>query len=567
MEILSTAVIALLIFIVIFLVWQAGRKVPRDLFRQAEQDRNQARLELAAAQERERLNEAQVRKAEELLETERRQRIEAEKALEKTRAELQAQREKFGEQQQEIAGLREQFRLEFQHMANAILEEKTQKFTTVNQQHLSQILDPLKEKIKAFEEKVDRSYQQEAAERNVLKGTVKQLMQHTELIKMEANNLTNALKGDVKKQGIWGEVVLERVLERSGLEKNREYRLQFPIQEDGGRKIPDAIIDLPDDKQIVVDSKVSLTAYERWANATDEAEQATALKQHVESVMDHVRRLSDKDYQNAYGIHSPAFVLLFMPIESAFSAAMRERPDLFAYGWDKNIVIVTPATLLATLRTVASIWVQERQNRNVLEIAKQAGALYDKFKGFLDDMEQLENHLHKAIKTREDAMKKLTSGPGNVTKRIENLKTLGAKANKQIDAGLLESASTKYGSISFWKEMKFFRTSASVTAVKAKEKTMFLLHLMRNVSRSSGTARAMALFWMNELNSRNSRSSDSVLRYSCALADSRMNAQPMNSLHTVYATRLTRRIVSAKKPERSFPRTFFSRMSRTFSRM
>jgi len=439
METPSIAAIAVLFLVVIFLAWHTARKVPRAMLRRAEQDGNQARIELAAARERERLNEAHLRKTEELLETESRRRAEAEKALEKASAMLQAQRERFGEQQQEIAGIRDRFQMEFRNMANAILEEKTQKFTTVNQRHLSQILDPLKEKIKAFEEKVERTYQQEAAERNVLKGTVKQLMQHTELIKMEANNLTNALKGDVKKQGIWGEVVLERVLERSGLEKNREYRLQFPIQEDGGRKIPDAIIDLPDDKQIVVDSKVSLTAYERWANATDEAEQAAALKQHVESVMDHVRRLSEKDYQNAYGIHSPGFVLLFMPIESAFSAAMREKPDLFTYGWDKKkIVIVTPSTLLATLRTVASIWVQERQNRNVQEIARQAGALYDKFVGFLEDMQQLENHLHKAAEKREDAMKKLTSGQGSVTKRIEHLKTLGAKANKQIDAKLLE---------------------------------------------------------------------------------------------------------------------------------
>jgi len=438
METLSIAIVSALILLVVFLVWHAGRKVPRAMYRLAEDDKNQAQIDLAKALERERLSADLLRKTEILLEGERRERASVERTLESAKASLLAQQEKFRDQKEELSGLREQFRLEFKHMANAILEEKTQKFTDTNHRHIGQILDPLREKIKAFEEKVEQTYRHEAAERNALKGTVEQLMQHTELIKMEANNLTNALKGDVKKQGIWGEVVLERVLERSGLEKNREYRLQFPIQEDGTRKIPDAIIDLPDDKQIVVDSKVSLTAYERWANATAEAEQVAALKQHVESVMDHVRRLSEKDYQNAYGIHSPDFVLLFMPIESAFSAAMRDRPDLFAYGWDKNIVIVTPSTLLATLRTVASIWLQERQTRNVLKIAQEAGALHDKFVGFLEDMDLLRSHLNKAAEKHEEAMKKLTYGQGNVTKRIENLKVLGAKANKQIESRFLE---------------------------------------------------------------------------------------------------------------------------------
>jgi len=334
--------------------------------------------------------------------------------------------------------LREQFNLQFQHMANTILEEKTQKFTALNQQQMDQILTPLKEKIKTFEEKVERTYQQEAAERNVLKGVVEQLMQQSMLIKHEANNLTNALKGDTKKQGNWGEIILERVLERSGLIKDQEYILQSVFKDEEARKIPDAIILLPEEKHLIVDSKVSLVAYERWVNAEVEADQVTFLKQHVQSIESHVRDLSAKNYQDLYGIHSPDFVLLFMPIESALSVAVREKPDLFSDAWDRRVVIVSPSTLLATLRTIASIWVQERQNRNVLEIAKEAGALYDKFVGFLQDMQQVETHIQRAAEKHQDAMKKLSTGAGNVVRKIENLKALGAKANKQIDNRFLE---------------------------------------------------------------------------------------------------------------------------------
>lgn len=433
METLSIVVIAVLLLSVLLLIWKNSHKVSKATYRQVEQDKNHALLDLAKVQERESLSTAQLYKAEMLLEKERQERATVERTLEGTNAFLQAQQEKFQEQKLELSKLREQFQLEFQHMANAILEEKTQKFTAVNQQHIGQILEPLKEKIKTFEEKVERTYQQEAAERNVLKGVVEQLMQQSQLIKIEANNLTKALKGDTKKQGNWGEIILERVLERSGLVKDREYRLQSVFREEDARKIPDAIILLPEDKHLVIDAKVSLTAYEKWVNATDELEQSHYLKQHIQSVEGHVRELSAKNYHDLYGTHSPDFVLLFMPIESALSIAVREKADLFSDAWDRKVVIVSPSTLLATLRTIASVWVQERQNRNVLEIAKEAGALYDKFVGFLADMQQLENHLQKASEKHQDAMKKLATGSGNVIRKIENLKQLGAKANKQID--------------------------------------------------------------------------------------------------------------------------------------
>lgn len=438
MEILLLIIIGVLVLGILYLMRANGQSVSKSMMEQALAERNDALLELARLRERERLLSESKESVERAWDKERQERVAVERTLESTHAFLQAQQEKFQAQEQEITKLRAQFHLEFQHMANAILEEKTEKFTSVNQQQMEQILTPLKERIKMFEEKVDRTYQQESAERHVLKGVVEQLMQQSLLIRDEANNLTKALKGDSKKQGNWGEIILERVLERSGLVKDQEYSLQTVFRTDDVRKIPDAIILLPEDKHLIVDSKVSLTAYERWVNAEEENEEADYLRQHVQSIESHVRELSAKNYHDLYGIHSPDFVLLFMPIESALSVAVREKPDLFSDAWDRRVVIVSPSTLLATLRTIASIWVQERQNRNVLEIAKEAGALYDKFVGFLSDMQQIDIHLQRAAEKQQDAMKKLSTGPGNVIRKIENLKTLGAKANKQIDSRFLE---------------------------------------------------------------------------------------------------------------------------------
>ncbi|WP_037498705.1 DNA recombination protein RmuC [Sphingobacterium deserti] len=438
MEILLIVIICVLVIFMLLLVRANASNVSKTEHERLVEMHKIAGLDLAKVQERERMLAEQRVQQDAALQRERNERAALERTLEATNAYLQAQQEKFQAQQAEMTRLREEFNLQFQHMANSILEEKTQKFTAVNQQQMDQILTPLKEKIKTFEEKVERTYQHEAAERNVLKGVVEQLMQQSLLIKNEANNLTRALKGDTKKQGNWGEIILERVLERSGLIKDQEYTLQSVFNAEETRKIPDAIILLPEEKHLVVDSKISLVAYERWVNTEDEVEQAKFLKQHVHSIESHVRDLATKNYHDIYGIHSPDFVLLFMPIESALSVAVREKPDLFSEAWDRRVVIVSPSTLLATLRTIASIWVQERQNRNVLEIAKEAGALYDKFVGFLTDMQQIEVHLQRAGEKHQEAMKKLSSGPGNVVRKIENLKSLGAKANKQIDNRFLD---------------------------------------------------------------------------------------------------------------------------------
>jgi DNA recombination protein RmuC len=347
---------------------------------------------------------------------------------------FKAQRERLIEQEKSIQEIQQKFQLEFQNVANKLLDEKSRNFIETNRTNLDILLNPLKENIKAFEEKVDKVYNMEAAERNTLKGVITQLMELNKQISDEAQNLTKALKGDNKKQGNWGEVILERVLERSGLVKDREYRLQASLTSlDGLRLQPDAIIDLPDEKHLIIDSKVSLIAYERLVNAETEDERKLYSKAHVESIRAHVHNLSSKNYHDLYQINSPDFVLLFVPIESSFSFAVQIDADLFSDAWDKRVVIVSPSTLLATLRTIASIWKQERQNRNVLEIARLSGAMYDKFVGFVGDMEGIGKNIKLSQTAYDNAFNKLVDGNGNLTKTAEKIKSLGAKANKQID--------------------------------------------------------------------------------------------------------------------------------------
>jgi DNA recombination protein RmuC len=358
----------------------------------------------------------------------------AHQSLESARAYYKAQQEKMQEQKIEVDQIRQNFQMEFQNVANKLLEEKSQKFVEANRSSLDILLNPLKENIKAFEEKVDKVYKAESDERNVLRGEITQLMALNKQISDEAQNLTKALKGDNKKQGNWGEVILEKVLERSGLVRDREYRLQASITgTDGIRLQPDAIIDLPDEKHLIIDSKVSLVAYERLVNSETEEDRKLYSKAHVESIRGHVLNLSSKNYHDLYQINSPDFVLLFVPIESSFSFAVQIDAELFSDAWDRRVVIVSPSTLLATLRTIASIWKQERQNRNVLEIARLSGAMYDKFVSFVGDMEGIGKNIKLSQHAYDSALSKLVEGNGNLTRTAEKIKGLGAKASKQID--------------------------------------------------------------------------------------------------------------------------------------
>jgi DNA recombination protein RmuC len=273
----------------------------------------------------------------------------------------------------------------------------------------------------------------------MLKGEIKQLMSLNQLMHQDAQNLTKALKGDAKMQGNWGEFILESILEKSGLVKDREYIAQASIStEDGKRFQPDILINLPDGKCLVIDSKVSLVAYERYVSADDEMVKALSLKEHLQSVRSHIKGLSDKNYQNLYGAKSLDFVLLFVPIESAFALSVQNDAQLFNDAFERNIVIVSPSTLLATLRTVANIWRQENQNKNAIDIANKAGDMYDKFVGFVDDLIGLGNKMRDSQKAYEAAMNKLHQGTGNLVKRSEDLKKLGAKATKAIPQTLID---------------------------------------------------------------------------------------------------------------------------------
>lgn len=349
--------------------------------------------------------------------------------------------ERNKEQKQEVNELQEKFSKEFENLANKILEEKTQKFTEQNKENLKNILSPLQDKILHFEKKVEDTHKESIDYHAALRQQILGLREMNAQMSKETINLTKALKGDSKMQGNWGELVLERVLEKSGLEKGREYEVQQAFtSEDGGRILPDVIINLPDGKKMVVDSKVSLTAYERYVNEDDDAQQNIYLKEHVNSVKRHVEQLSDKRYQDIYHMESPDFVLLFIPIEPAFALALQEDLNLYNKAFEKNIVIVTPSTLLATLRTIDSIWTNQKQQENAIEIARQAGALYDKFEGFVSDLIKIGKKMDEAKVEYSSAMNKLTEGKGNLVTSAERLKKMGAKAKKALPEAILKRA-------------------------------------------------------------------------------------------------------------------------------
>ena len=345
------------------------------------------------------------------------------------------------EQKEEINQLQEKFSKEFENLANKILEEKTQKFTEQNKENLKNILSPLQDKILHFEKKVEDTHKESIDYHAALRQQILGLREMNAQMSKETINLTKALKGDSKMQGNWGELVLERVLEKSGLEKGREYEVQQSFtNEEGSRILPDVIINLPDGKKMIVDSKVSLTAYERYVNEEDDAQQNIYLKEHVNSVKRHVEQLSDKRYQDIYHMESPDFVLLFIPIEPAFALALQEDLTLYNKAFEKNIVIVTPSTLLATLRTIDSMWTNQKQQENAIEIARQAGALYDKFEGFVTDLIKIGKKMDEAKVEYSSAMNKLTEGKGNLVTSAEKLKKMGAKAKKALPEALLKRA-------------------------------------------------------------------------------------------------------------------------------
>lgn len=382
---------------------------------------------------------AERKTAEEKLTAAQNNSIEIGKKLSAKEEELRGLEKRLQENKAEMENLQEQFKKEFENLANKIFDEKSKKFTEQNKTQLGELLNPLGEKIKEFEKKVNDVYVAEGKERATLKEQLVQLQQLNQQMSKDAQNLTNALKGENKSAGNWGEIILQSILEKSGLRKGEQYRAQESFTNEEGKKLqPDIIIDLPGNKNLVIDSKVSLVAYEKFSSAENEDDKNSAIKEHIASVRKHIKDLGEKNYQKIYQLNTLDFILLFMPIEPAFSAALQNDRELFNYAFDKNIVIVSPTTLLATLRTVDNFWKQELQNRNVLQIADEAAAMYEKFVGFTDAMMDVGRKMDASKDAYTTAMGRLSTGSGNVIKRIENLKKLGLKVSKSIDQKLID---------------------------------------------------------------------------------------------------------------------------------
>ena len=350
--------------------------------------------------------------------------------------------EKLNIQKQELSQLQQRFQTEFENIANRLLEEKSQRFTQQNQSQMNDLLNPLREKIKNFEDNMSRRFSDETRERISLKTEIEGLVKLNQQLSSDAHNLTSALRGDSKIQGDWGEMQLEKLLEKSGLLRGVHYDAQFSFtDENGQQRRPDFVIQLPENKQLILDSKVSLTAYEQFFNHDDPSVKTRFLKAHIDSLRTHVRGLSDKNYARLYQLNSLDYVIMFVPIESAFSFAMKEDTTLFTDALDKNVLIVTPTTLMATMRTIGYIWKQENQKKHVLEIARQSGLLYDKFVAFVEDLKQIGHRLEGAQTAYHDAMNKLNDSRkygDTLVGRAERIRELGAKASKRLPKEFLE---------------------------------------------------------------------------------------------------------------------------------
>ncbi|HEY4653597.1 MAG TPA: DNA recombination protein RmuC [Cyclobacteriaceae bacterium] len=399
--------------------------------------------ETAALVEREK-NKAvsgQLAESRQVLEGERARILELNHALATLEADYRNLEEKLREQQKEAQNLQDKFARDFENLANRIFDEKSRKFTEQNKSNLVDMLKPLGERIVEFEKKIDQTHKESIEKNAGLFNELKNLKELNLQMSEDARNLTRALKGDTKTQGAWGELILERILEKSGLEKGREYLVQESYTtESGRRQQPDVILHLPDKRHVIIDSKVSLTAYDGYVNSDTDDQRATYLKAHMQSIRQHMRILADKNYQKNYSENGLDFVIMFIALEPAYLLAIQSERGLYEDALDKRIVFVSPTLLLPSLQLIKSVWRQEYQNRHVLEIAKRAGDLYDKFVGFTDDLLNLGRHLEASKRFYEESMKKLSVGSGNLVSKVENLKKLGAKADKAIDPKLLSRA-------------------------------------------------------------------------------------------------------------------------------
>lgn len=402
----------------------------------------QGALQFTAEQERNRTLTSQLMELKKELDQERYKTTELLKKQASSEADYRNLAQRLEERKVEVTELQKRFSTEFENLANRILDEKSKKFDDLNKSTLGEMLNPLREKITSFEKRVEETYDKELRDKISLREEVRKLYDLNHKISEEANNLTRALKGDNQKQGDWGEIILETILERSGLAKDREYRKQaVSTNADGTMIKPDYLIVLPDNRHIIIDSKVSLVAYDRFVNSDDDEQREYCLKDHLASMKSHVKLLSDKNYYSSLDFNTPDFVLMFVPIESSFSAALQADQDLFNFAWEKRIVIVSPTTLLATLRTVASIWKMEKQSQNAMKIAEESGKLYDKFVSFVEDLVKVGKQIDSTKETYREAMRKLYDGKGNLVSKAEKIKLMGAGTTKALDPKLVDRAS------------------------------------------------------------------------------------------------------------------------------
>ena len=354
-------------------------------------------------------------------------------------ADLEALNEKLQSHQKELEKIREQFNLEFRNLANEILEEKTKKFTEQNKIRLEELLKPLGEKIRDFEKKVEETYDKESKERFSLAREIKNLANLNQQISKEASNLTQALKGQAKTQGNWGEIILESILEKSGLQRDREYFVQPSYTTSQGKRLqPDVVVHYPGDRHVVIDSKVSLTAYERFVSAETKDDQERALQDHLLSMRNHIQELQGKNYQDLYQLKSLDFIMMFMPVEPAYLVAMQGDPGLWNYAYDRRVLLISPTNLIAALRMIANLWRVEYQNKNAEEIARQSGDMLDKFTNFVNDLIDIGTKIESTQKSYDAAMNKLSSGKGNLVRRAEKIRELGAKASKELPSKITD---------------------------------------------------------------------------------------------------------------------------------
>ncbi|MBC5991512.1 DNA recombination protein RmuC [Pontibacter cellulosilyticus] len=391
------------------------------------------------AQAKQKAEEAEQLKA--LLREAQTETLELTNALTKTETDYEHLNKRLQEQNKELEQLREKFLQQFQSISNQVLMTNAEHFNKASSENLERILSPLKDRIKEFEAKVDQTYEKTLKDSVSLKEQITQLASLNQQMSQDALNLTRALKGENKTQGNWGEYLLENLLEKSGLRRGLHYERE-EVRQNDEKKVyrPDVIVHLPEGKHLIIDSKLSLVAYEAYCSCEDDDQQEVYLRSHITSIRTHFTDLGRKDYHRLNGINSPDFVMMYIPLEPAFSLALQHDHDLFTDAFERNIVLVSTSTLLATLRTVAGVWRQEDQKRNVIKIAEESGKLYDKFVGFVEDLKTIGKHLEHSQSSYNAAMNKLTEGKGNLVRRVEILRELGAKTSKTIDDSILQEA-------------------------------------------------------------------------------------------------------------------------------